>query len=503
MSLNYIAKFTQKYNFSNLKNMYRSIVFLALIIPMISLSQSDCGVKPKKPSSVFSNTNDPSYKKKLKKYKVELQDWKNCMSEKIGYDIDCKFASAGTDDFGENTSFISKEIKIKSKYKSIVKNKYQYYHTWINVGYSNEQLSITVFHQHDNNLNVSDDNEIILLLENDKKIKLKSYKSRTESKNISGVTQAEKKITNYYTGEYVMVPGITYNYNLYTSKLLFRISKIQLEMLSKENCKKIRLAFKSNYNVNVDIDIKERKSDEYKLSAKCVSQAVSELNIDDPITSIQNTSKWSGNGTGFFISSNGYIATNYHVIKNANNIEVDILNESDVSSYKAKVIAQDKINDLAILAIDDDKFDKTDPIPYKLYDRTVDVATEVFALGYPLALSLLGTEIKFTDGKISSKSGINGDVTVYQIQVPIQPGNSGGPLFDHYGNLVGITSSGVNRKYDITENVNFAIKSNYLLNLIDVIEEKIPIPNNNKLSQLSLADQVKILNNFVVLIKTK
>ena len=68
----------------------------------------------------------------------------------------------------------------------------------------------------------------------------------------------------------------------------------------------------------------------------------------------------------------------------------------------------------------------------------------------------MGKDIKFTDGKISSKTGFNGDITTYQIQVPIQPGNSGGPLFDFSGNLVGITSSGVNRQLDLTENVNYA-----------------------------------------------
>ena len=61
--------------------------------------------------------------------------------------------------------------------------------------------------------------------------------------------------------------------------------------------------------------------------------------------------------------------------------------------------------------------------------------------------SIMGKEVKFTYGKISSKSGIQGDVRVYQISVPIQPGNSGGPLFDMDGNVVGITSSGLNREY--------------------------------------------------------
>jgi S1-C subfamily serine protease len=73
------------------------------------------------------------------------------------------------------------------------------------------------------------------------------------------------------------------------------------------------------------------------------------------------------------------------------------------------------------------------------------VGSNVFALGYPMALSLMGEEVKFTDGKISSKTGFQGDITTYQISVPIQPGNSGGPLFDYDGNIVGITNAGINK----------------------------------------------------------
>ena len=120
-----------------------------------------------------------------------------------------------------------------------------------------------------------------------------------------------------------------------------------------------------------------------------------------------------------------------------------------------------------------------------------------------MALSLMGTEIKFTDGKISSKTGIQGDITTYQISVPIQPGNSGGPLFDYDGNLIGITSSGVNRELDITENVNYAIKSSYLKNLVDVLDYKLSLPNDKLIANKTLTEKIKILSDYVVLIKIK
>jgi S1-C subfamily serine protease len=217
----------------------------------------------------------------------------------------------------------------------------------------------------------------------------------------------------------------------------------------------------------------------------------------------RNNTEWRGNGSGFFISKSGYIVTNNHVIDGASEIEVEFKYKNEVEGFNAKIVKVDKTNDLAIIKIDDSEFSNLSDIPYNFKTRSVDIGTEIFALGYPMALSLMGKDIKFTDGKISSKTGLGGDITTYQIQVPIQPGNSGGPLFDFKGNLIGITSSGVNRKLDITENVNYAIKSSYLLNLIDVLPETITLPSSNQLASKPLTEQIKILSDYVVLIKVK
>ena len=213
--------------------------------------------------------------------------------------------------------------------------------------------------------------------------------------------------------------------------------------------------------------------------------------------------EWAGNGSGFFISKSGYIVTNNHVVDGASKIEVEFKFQNELKSFNADVIKVDKTNDLAIIKINDSQFSNINNIPYNFKTRSVDVGTEIFALGYPLALSIMGKDIKFTDGKISSKTGIGGDLTTYQIQVPIQPGNSGGPLFDYQGNLIGITSSTINRKLDLTENVNYAIKTNYLLNLIDVLPSSFNLPSSKILSTKPLTEQIKILSDYVVLIKVR
>ena len=116
-----------------------------------------------------------------------------------------------------------------------------------------------------------------------------------------------------------------------------------------------------------------------------------------------------------------------------------------------------------------------------------------------MALSLMGKEIKITDGIISSKSGFDGDITSYQIIAPIQAGNSGGPLFDKEGNLVGV----INAKHRGADNATYAIKSNILANLMELLPNPPNLDKKNTLSNLSLAEQVAIIEDFVFLIKVQ
>jgi hypothetical protein len=205
---------------------------------------------------------------------------------------------------------------------------------------------------------------------------------------------------------------------------------------------------------------------------------------------ITSKSKFKGNGSGFLVNNQGIIATNYHVIEGAKEIYV----ESNKKDYKCSIVAIDKINDLAILKTQ--KFN-TNPIKYTISSITSETGSSIFALGFPYALSLLGNEIKLTDGLISSTSGYQNDVTTYQISVPVQPGNSGGPLFDENGNVIGIVSS----KFTLGDNVSYAIKSNYLLKLLT--KNNIIINKKNSISNLKLTEKVKELSKTTLLIKIK
>lgn len=212
--------------------------------------------------------------------------------------------------------------------------------------------------------------------------------------------------------------------------------------------------------------------------------------IDDPIGSMAYGPK---SGTGFLVSSSGYIATNYHVIENAKKITVKGINGSFFTSYKASIVLTDKNNDLALVKLDDPSI-KFDSIPYEIVSSQADVGQNIYILGYPLTTTM-GEEVKMTNGTVSSRSGYEGNITSYQISAPAQPGNSGGPLIDQNGNVIGI----VNAKHLGVENVTYAVKAAYLKTLLEMSPEP-PKACHNKLKNLSTVDQIKVLKNYTYII---
>lgn len=202
-------------------------------------------------------------------------------------------------------------------------------------------------------------------------------------------------------------------------------------------------------------------------------------------------------GSGVLISDN-IIITNHHVIEDTEKIEAIVNVDGIPETYNARILCSDKTNDLAIVCIKDEKFKGQGDSPFKILPNTVDVGTSVFAMGFPLT-SLLGDEVKITDGIISSMSGFEGDIVTYQISVPIQPGNSGGPLFDKNGNLVGITNAGIDKS--VAENVGYAIKTPYVLNLIDSAPINISVPQETTLPKDNFPELIKKLKPYIVYLK--
>ena len=165
----------------------------------------------------------------------------------------------------------------------------------------------------------------------------------------------------------------------------------------------------------------------------------------------------TSSGTAFFLNPRGYLLTNQHVVDDCKSITLKLFNQPD---YEARVVAADEHNDLAILNT------KYPSQSHAVLRGNADVRSgdSVTAVGYPLSF-VLSAEPRVTTGTVSATSGIQGDTRVFQIEAAVQPGNSGGPLFDDHGHVVGIVSSGLNQLTvaaaigSIPQNVNFAIKS--------------------------------------------
>ena len=168
-------------------------------------------------------------------------------------------------------------------------------------------------------------------------------------------------------------------------------------------------------------------------------------------------SKGEASGTGFFVNADGDLLTNAHVVDGCSTITVT---SEPGTSASGQVIARDIANDLAVL--------KTTLKPAKIaaLRSSVRLGENVEAFGFPLA-NLLSSSGNFTLGNVTALSGIGDDSRFLQISTPVQPGNSGGPLLDQSGNVVGIVSAKLNvlkimvaTNGDIPQNVNFAIKGN-------------------------------------------
>lgn len=308
------------------------------------------------------------------------------------------------------------------------------------------------------------------------------YKAQVVIKGVDVGMQEFKEVDNNYYGPTKL------NIVRVNDKLFFSIDK---KVVYTSEYSSLIGDFSGIYNSGV----KATTFDDFKVVKTASNTSSFPKNRD------YSNDDWTGNGSGVIISNSGLIATNFHVIENAEAIEVDFLYNGQVKSFRAKVIRTDEVNDLAIIKIDDNSFKGLSGIKYNFKTRSSQVGESVFALGYPKALSSMGTDIKFTDGKISSKTGYQGDVTTYQSTTPIQPGNSGGPLFDYKGNLIGINSSKI--VSDDVDNVAYTIKSLYLLTLIDSMNENINLPSDTSLQTLPLTSKIKELSKYVTLIKVR
>jgi TPR repeat protein len=172
-------------------------------------------------------------------------------------------------------------------------------------------------------------------------------------------------------------------------------------------------------------------------------------------------------GTGFFISSDGYLISNHHVVEGANQVRV----VTSAGLISAKVVKMDAANDLALLKAEG----RFAALPVAA-SRGVKLGGTVATVGFP-NIGLQGFAPKLAKGEIAALSGAGDDARYFQISVPVQPGNSGGALVDERGNVVGVVSAKLSASAALAasgalpENVNYAVKSSYLLSFLESVPD--------------------------------
>jgi serine protease Do len=200
-------------------------------------------------------------------------------------------------------------------------------------------------------------------------------------------------------------------------------------------------------------------------------------------------------GTGFVISPNGYLLTNHHLVKNADSIYIESRLEN-YHRYKVKMVYKDPETDLAVLKVDDPAFVPFKNLPYAFRTNDADLGEAVFTLAFPRV------DMVYGEGSVSSRTGFEGDTSAYQVSIPVNPGNSGGPLLDENGYLIGVITG---RNVGV-EGAAFAVKARHIIDLINEIPKDslagpIALPKRNLIRGKRRPEQIKEIQDMVFNVK--
>jgi serine protease Do len=199
-------------------------------------------------------------------------------------------------------------------------------------------------------------------------------------------------------------------------------------------------------------------------------------------------------GTGFLIDGKGYLVTNAHVVNHAAGV---VVQNNKGEEFKARIIRTDAASDLALLKIEDDDFKPYSSLPYGISKSNADLGEQIFTLGYPR------DEIVYGEGYMSAKTGFEGDTLACQIAVAANPGNSGGPVLNKNGEVIGVLST----RQIQAQGVVFAIKSKNIFKTIDDLKSDttysgLKISTVSSLKGMDRVQQIRKIEDCVFIVKS-
>lgn len=241
--------------------------------------------------------------------------------------------------------------------------------------------------------------------------------------------------------------------------------------------------------LNRDIQIIDNKVNQVKNENAALQQQIS--NVAD---NTKGAPEYRSGGTGFLVDVKGYLFTNYHVVENARFIAVQ---NSSGKDLKVKVVYRDAERDIAILKIEDTAYKAPASIPYGIKRTSADIAEPVFSLGYPR------NDIVYGEGYLAAKTGYNGDTLSVQISINANRGNSGSPIINEDGEIIGV----LNARQTSAEGAVFAIRSKYIhkalaqLQKSDTAYQHVKLPTTSSLKGSVRTQQVKKIQDYVFMVK--
>lgn len=241
----------------------------------------------------------------------------------------------------------------------------------------------------------------------------------------------------------------------------------------------------------------EQLSRDYVRTKRTVDQLKKQVEVNNTEKvqkAPQNVEVKSG-GTGFLIDGKGFLVTNAHVVAGSSSV---IVQNNKGQEFRATTVHLNPTSDIAILKIEDNDFKPQTILPYGIRKSGSDLGETLFTLGFPRE------EIVYNEGYMSAKTGFHGDTLTCQIGVSANPGNSGGPVFNKNGEVIGI----INTRQIAAQGVVFAITSKNIYRLLDEISktdtslQKIKLSPASAIKGMDRVQQIKKIEDCVYMVRS-